>query len=539
MSARHRVWFPILGVLLLGSSRPSGASNCLGTSTGNVPLNDLGTGGYLGQFQGGLYPGGSNALPAAHLAAGLDAAGRIVPRMTSGTADPDHGKVVLLSIGMSNTTAEFCVPGSGTTGCTPQSFMGQAAVDPRVNHATLAIVNGARGGQDASTWVDPSAANYGAVASLLAAQGLSEAQVEAVWVKEADAGPTVSLPSASADAYTLEARLAAIARAVKTRYPNVEQVFFSSRIYAGYASTTLNPEPYAYESAYAVKWLVQAQIAQLATSGHPPDPVAGDLDYTTVAPWIAWGPYLWADGTTPRSDGLTWVCGDFASDGTHPVTSAIQKVGGLLLDFFLSAAVTQSWFVSSGTSATTTTTTTTPTSSTTTTLPGCPPPVVGCQPAAPQGARITLVRGATPARNKLAWNWTGGPTTAEDFGDPTSATSYALCVYDGSGVRLSLVIPAGGTCGTRPCWKSTASGFRFGDAAAAGGVHSATLVATAAGTGRIAVRGKGGSLPVPALPLTMPVRVQLRRSGASTCWQADYTGAPLRNDPQQFRAREN
>ena len=41
-------------LLLVAGACP--ASNCAGTSTGLVPLTDLGPGLYLGQFEGGLYP---------------------------------------------------------------------------------------------------------------------------------------------------------------------------------------------------------------------------------------------------------------------------------------------------------------------------------------------------------------------------------------------------------------------------------------------------------------------------------------------------
>ena len=134
-----------------------------------------------------------------------------------------------------------------------------------------------------------------------------------------------------------------IVRACKIRYPNLQIVFFSSRIYAGYAVTLLNPEPYAYESGFSVQRLVQAQINQMADGLI--DPIAGDLNHDNgTAPWIAWGPYLWGDGLTPRSDGLTWLRGDFENDGTHPSKSGQQKVGTMLLEFLLGSPFSRTWF---------------------------------------------------------------------------------------------------------------------------------------------------------------------------------------------------
>jgi hypothetical protein len=71
------------------------------------------------------------------------------------------------------------------------------------------------------------------------------------------------------------------AAAVVPRFPNLRLVYVSSRIYAGYASSDLNPELYSYQGAFAVKWLIEKQMGG--------------------APWIAWGPYLWADGAIPRA----------------------------------------------------------------------------------------------------------------------------------------------------------------------------------------------------------------------------------------------
>ena len=312
--------------LAIGLASPAFAA----TSTGLVPINDLGTGLYLGQYQGGLYPGGTNAMPASHAQFGLARGAAIVPRDTNGNPAA-NGKYVFLSIGMSNTTQEF------------STFMPLAAANANVNHTTLRLVDGARGGQTAGTWDSPLDTNYDDIRDhKLTAVGLSEAQVAAAWVKVANAGPTRSFPNANADANTLVQQMGDITRALRTRYPNLQQVFFSSRIYAGYATSALNPEPYAYESGFAVKRVVGAQIGQ--ESGLGMDALAGDLDYDTT-PWMAWGPYLWADGTNPRSDGLTWLSTDFSStDGTHPSVDGRDKVANLMMDFFLTSPQTQGWF---------------------------------------------------------------------------------------------------------------------------------------------------------------------------------------------------
>jgi hypothetical protein len=175
---------------------------------------------------------------------------------------------------------------------------------------------------------------------------VSEPQVQIAWVKVANAQPRISLPDLAADAYLLTGQIGAIARALKVRYPHLQLVFLSNRTYGGYATTGLNPEPFAYESGFGVKWVIGAQIAQMAAG--TVDPRAGDLDYTGEAPWLGWGPDLWANGTVSRPDGLFWARTDFRDDGTHPSSSGVEKVGALLLEFFKNSPFSPCWFLIEG-----------------------------------------------------------------------------------------------------------------------------------------------------------------------------------------------
>lgn len=313
----------LLSTLLLGAlaanSAAQGGPNCAQTSVGLTPLSDL-TGSYLGKL-GGLYPGGANAMPPAHFSAGLAQAAQIVPRDAAGNPSP-AGKVVLLSIGMSNATQEF------------STFIPLANASP-LKAASVLVVDGAQGGQDAPTIANPAAPFWTVVAQRLANAGATAAQVQAVWLKEAIAGVSAPFPQ---DADLLRGYLKTIVGILKVNYPNLRACYLSSRIYAGYATTSLNPEPHAYQSAFAVRELIENQIA-----GDPAlryDASQGPV----TAPWLAWGPYLWADGTTPRSDGLVWLCSDFSPDGVHPAQPGRDKVAQMLLSHFTNDPIASLWF---------------------------------------------------------------------------------------------------------------------------------------------------------------------------------------------------
>jgi hypothetical protein len=115
-------------------------------------------------------------------------------------------------------------------------------------------------------------------------------------------------------------------RNIKTAFPNVKMAFVSTRT-RSYSNNmaSLNPEPYAYETGFGVKWMIEKQI-----SGDPSLQFSGP---NALAPYLCWGPYFWIDGQNRRSDGAIWNCNDLISDFTHPSFSGVYKVSSQLLAF--------------------------------------------------------------------------------------------------------------------------------------------------------------------------------------------------------------
>ena len=283
-------------------------------STNRTALTDLGSAQYLG-FAGGLYPNGKNSRPSAYEDAGVALGATVQPVDRDGKPSTS-GRIVMISIGFSNTSREF------------SEFIRLAEADPRKN-PSLVTIDAARHGAAATEIAVPFGDYWMHVDSQLQRGEISAAQVQVVWLKTALARESRGFPE---NARLLQRTLRSIIGILRTKFPQLKLVYVSSRTYAGYSESDLSPEPIAYESAFAVKWLIEERI-----NNPSPD---------RSIPWVSWGPYLWADGLTPRSDGLIWTCADVEDDGTHPSKSGVQKVVNLLLTFFKTDPTARRWFVS-------------------------------------------------------------------------------------------------------------------------------------------------------------------------------------------------
>jgi len=304
----------------------SNAQNCSQSSVGFPPINDLGVGIWRG-VQGGLYPGGQNIPPIDHYNSGIDIANHIVPLDVDGQPDSINGEIVFLSIGMSNTKQEFSKL--------------KAFIDTLQNkNPYLKVINGAQPGWVLNEIVNLDTTYWFNLNENLISHGLTSSQVQVIWLKETEGYPIKNAPDTSFQAYVdyLKDEFKIAIHIITAKFPNARLCYLASRVYGGYNINEKTPEPFAYYQGWAVKHLIEDQI-----SGDTALVFTGS---DSRSPWLLWGTYLWADGATPRSDGLTWICPEDYKDGVHlsdPVGQ--EKAAMLVLNFLLGEKTAQPWLL--------------------------------------------------------------------------------------------------------------------------------------------------------------------------------------------------
>jgi len=142
----------------------------------------------------------------------------------------------------------------------------------------------------------------------------------------------------------------------------------------------------------------------------------------------------------------------------------------------------------------------------------------------------------------IVWSWfAADPVAPGAFGTPDVADHYVLCMWDESGPTPTLILrsmaPAGRYCtSTRPCWSASTTGFLYRDRyRTPEGISSLTLKAGGAGVASVKLIARKGNLPFPALPLGVPVRMQLQTS-TGECFGGVYS-SPGVNDGRGFSAK--
>ena len=300
------------------------------TTTPMVPLTDLGTRTYEG-VEGGLYLSGSNIMPSSHDADGVAFAQSIQPLDANGNPDP-NGKIALMSMGMSVTFDTFL------------KFMTDAGADPSLNKS-LVFVPAAQPRLGAVDWANINSPAWTETFQYFLPQsGVTPQQVQAAWVESVDANPHGAFPG---DMATLQSEFETAAQLMHTEFPNLKLAFFTSREYGAYENGLPHggdKEPFAYESAFAVRGMIQDQLNGVPAMNY------NAANGPVVAPWVAWGPYIWGNGLLARSDGLVWPCYYFESDGQHPSskTGGSEQDANMLLNFLKTSDVTAPWFLEPG-----------------------------------------------------------------------------------------------------------------------------------------------------------------------------------------------
>ena len=171
----------------------------------------------------------------------------------------------------------------------------------------------------------------------------------------------------------------------------------------------------------------------------------------------------------------------------------------------------------------------------------CPPSPGTCRTAA--ASVFTFKNRAGEANDRLVWRWIQGEgTTPEEFLDPTTTVTTALCLYAGTGAALigEATLPPG------PLWHVGdplgADGMKIwykDPAATTFGVRYVLLRSGGTGEARITVKTRGAGTPQIETPFPMdqlPLVVQIHQDDGPPCWGSTFTARKV-NHGAKFKAK--
>lgn len=268
-----------------------------------------------------LYPDSSNKMPAAHRAKGEAIAAAIKPLNKQGNVDLANGKILAVAEGMSNMRDEM------------EAFAALLAKKAAELNPKFQLISLAEGGCDLECWIDKGVGAVDPQVQILIWKQTSNRPQTA---DGSPRQPSSNFPNKDskrfpAHALTTKTLLKQRLLDLKKKYPNLKQVYFTSRSYGGWTcapSADDYREPVAFEEGFSFKWLLEDQILgkdpQLAFEGG-----------NAPAAWLAWGPYIWNPA---------WKQDMFRTDGAHPCSKGTEAIAQMWYDSLSTYTTSKTWF---------------------------------------------------------------------------------------------------------------------------------------------------------------------------------------------------
>jgi hypothetical protein len=159
------------------------------------------------------------------------------------------------------------------------------------------------------------------------------------------------------------------------------------------------------------------------------------------------------------------------------------------------------------------------------------------EPTASAKASVSMRDRADPSQDTMSFKWTKGEaTTKTDFGTPTAADAFALCIYDGSTLVYGADVRAGATN-----WRENTKGFKYRRKdGLPDGVTSLAFKEGTAGRASMKLKSKGARVAPPPLgTISGPLEVQLQRTDAGICLGATFSPPFVKLDLVDLKAKSD
>jgi hypothetical protein len=290
--------------------------------TANIPINDLGKGTFQG-YQGGLFPGGSNKIPAGDYATDLMRVCRnIQPLDTFGNVS-SSGKITFISLGGS------------TGGHNMRQLKAQTEGNPLTNQ-NLLLLNCDNGKRTASlnSQSNPNDPYWNHVTQILTGGTHSSyRQVQIVYVEADDTSKlNITFPDR---ALLVKDDLKACLQVYKQKFPNLKIVYVLGRTRTFGNQQLFNREPSPYYFGWACKWMIEDQMNGVKGTEYK--------GKNAVIPMITWGWYQWADSLPRKTDGFYWRQSE-TKDGLHATDIGQDTLATRFQNFLFTDKYASAWY---------------------------------------------------------------------------------------------------------------------------------------------------------------------------------------------------